>query len=120
MKKKMLIISVVQVLAYLTAVEITLANSWGPRNRMLAHWFDWGQIALVLAVYGMVLLIYYILVSRAILQMLSMKANQVLLVFALIALLPFPPFVIMGIVIFIIWNLYKAELPRTTAGDQTK
>lgn len=110
--------TVFQVLSCLAAVEISLANGWGNRNGMPALWFDWGRIAIVLAVYGTVLLIYYILMSRAILQMLRMEVNQVLLVFSFIALLPFPPFVVGGVVIFIIWNVYKAGLTQTIADNQ--
>ena len=57
--------------------------------------------------YIVILIIYYVLLARTILQMLSAKANQVMLVFAYLALFPAPPVVVMGIVMMIIWAIHK-------------
>ena len=54
-----------------------------------------------------ILIIYYILLARSILQMLSARANTVLLVFAFLALIPVPPVIVMGIVIMIIWTFHR-------------
>ncbi len=54
-----------------------------------------------------ILIIYYVLMVTSILQMLRAKTNQVLLVFAFLALFPAPPVIIMGIVIMIIWGLHR-------------
>ena len=73
----------------------------------------WGLQAL--GIYSVVLVVYYILIARSILQMLRVKANTVLLVFAFLALIPLPPFVITGVVVMIIWSIHKkalAELPH--------
>ena len=48
--------------------------------------------------------------ARSILQMLRVKANTVLLVFAFLALIPVPPLVITGVVVMIIWNIHKKAL----------
>ena len=52
------------------------------------------------------LVIYYVLLARAVLDMLRRKANTVLLVFAMLALIPFPPFIILGVLVLIIWTVY--------------
>ena len=52
------------------------------------------------------LVIYYVLLARAVLDMLRRKANTVLLVFAMLALIPLPPFIILGVLVLIIWTLY--------------
>ena len=54
-----------------------------------------------------ILLVYYVFMVRTVLQMLSGGANSALLVFALLALIPLPPFLIMGFVLMIIWTLHK-------------
>ncbi len=55
----------------------------------------------------LILVVYYVFMVRTVLQMLRSDANFALLVFALIALIPLPPFLIMGIVVMIIWSLHK-------------
>lgn len=64
-------------------------------------------IGTIVSVFVIFLLIYYVLLVRAILQMLQRDAHPVLLVFSFLALLPLPPFLIIGILILIIWALYK-------------
>ena len=58
----------------------------------------WGMGLAVL-----ILVVYYVFMARTVLQMLRVGANSALLVFALLALIPIPPFFIMGIVLMIIW-----------------
>ncbi len=55
----------------------------------------------------LILVVYYVFMVRTVLQMLRSDANFALLVFALLALIPLPPFLIMGIVVMIIWSLHK-------------
>ncbi len=69
-----------------------------------APWFP-----AALAIYSVVLVVYYILIARSILQMLRVKANTVLLVFAFLALIPVPLLVITGVVVIIIWNIHKTD-----------
>jgi len=54
-----------------------------------------------------ILIAYYVLLARSILQMLRARTNTVLTVFAFLALLPFPPVILMGVVIMIIWAVHK-------------
>ena len=58
----------------------------------------WGMGLAVL-----ILVVYYVFMARTVLQMLRVGANSVLLAFALFALIPLPPILIMGIVLMIIW-----------------
>lgn len=53
------------------------------------------------------LVVYYVFIARTVLDMLRRSANSILLIFTLIALIPAPPTVIMGIVLMIIWSLHK-------------
>ncbi len=57
----------------------------------------------------LILVVYYVFMARTVLQMLRSDANFALLVFALIALIPLPPFLIMGIVLMIIWSRHKTS-----------
>ena len=55
----------------------------------------------------LILVVYYVFLARTVLQMLRAGANTALLVFALLALIPVPPILVMGIVLMIIWSLHK-------------
>ena len=55
----------------------------------------------------LILIVYYVLMARTVLQMLRVGANPALLVFALLALIPVPPTLVMGIVLMIIWALHN-------------
>ena len=50
----------------------------------------------------LILVVYYVFVSRTVLQLAHSDANTALLMFALLALIPPLPFLIMGIVLMII------------------
>lgn len=54
-----------------------------------------------------VLVVYYCLLVRAILQMLRSETPAVMLWFAFLALIPVPPTVVMGILVLIVWHLHK-------------
>ncbi len=60
------------------------------------------------------LVIYYVLLVRAVLDMLHQKANTALLVFAMLGLLPLPPFIILGILVIIIWTLHSRTGANTS------
>ena len=60
------------------------------------------------------LVIYYVLLVRAVLDMLRQKTNTALLVFGMLGLIPLPPLIILGVVVIIIWTRHKgtgAETP---------
>lgn len=72
---------------------------------------------LILIVIGAVVLLallvlYYSLLVRAILQMLRSQTNTVLLFFSFLALVPSPFTLVIGIFIMIIWQLHKKTLPE--------
>ncbi len=58
------------------------------------------------------LVLYYFLLVRAILEMLRHDANMVMMAFAFLALIPVPPLLILGIVIVIIWHIHKKSLTQ--------
>lgn len=64
----------------------------------------WGWV-MWLAV--LILVVYYVFMARTVLQMLRGDANSSLLVFALLALIPIPPFIVMGVVLMIVWALHR-------------
>ena len=55
----------------------------------------------------LILVVYYVFMARTVLQMLRAGASPALLVFALLALIPVPPILIMGIVLMIIWAIHN-------------
>ena len=55
----------------------------------------------------LILIVYYVFMARTVLQMLRVGTNPTLLVFALLALIPVPPTLVMGIVLMIIWALHN-------------
>ena len=73
----------------------------------------WGQIALMGIFALPLIVIYYVFLVRAVLEMLRRSANPILMTFALGALIPFPPLMVMGVLILIIWKMHK-KTPRTT------
>ena len=58
------------------------------------------------------LVLYYFLLVRAILEMLRHDANMVMMAFSFLALVPVPPLLILGIVIIIIWHIHKKSLTQ--------
>ena len=74
-------------------------------------------LAIITALFGM-LVLYYVLLVRAILEMLDLNANKVLLGFCFVALIPAPPFILMGIMLMVIWNLHRRGLETTQASEE--
>jgi len=56
------------------------------------------------------LILYLVLMVRAVIDMLRHDAHGVLLTFAFLALIPFPPIVVMGIMVLIIWPYHKRDI----------
>ena len=72
----------------------------------------WVTVGLAVGVIVLgVLILYYVLLVQAILQMLRSKVNQVLLTFAFLSLVILPPTLLLGIFILIIWHFHKKDLP---------
>ena len=51
-----------------------------------------------------------VLMVRAVIDMLRYDTHAVLLTFAFLALIPFPPIVVMGIMVLIIWHYHKTDI----------
>jgi hypothetical protein len=66
-------------------------------------------IPIVLVLLGL-LIFYFVLIVRAVLQMLKYEVQIVLLTFAFLSLIPLPPFILMGIMILIIWHFHKKDI----------
>ena len=54
--------------------------------------------------------VYLVLMVRAIIDMLRYDVHSVLLTFAFLALIPFPPILVMGIMVLIIWHHHKRDI----------
>ena len=66
-------------------------------------------IPILLVLVGAVV-VYLVFMVRAIIDMLRYDAHGVLLTFAFLALIPFPPILIMGIMVLIIWHYHKRDI----------
>ena len=58
------------------------------------------------------LVLYYALLVRAILEMLRLDVNKILLTFAFLSLIVLPPTLLLGIFILIIWHYHKKILSK--------
>ena len=58
----------------------------------------------------LILCIYYVLLIQAILEMLRQEVPGVVRGFSFLALIPFPPLIILGIFMLIIWKIHKKTL----------
>ena len=56
------------------------------------------------------LVVYLVLMVRAIIGMLRYDVHGVLLTFAFLALIPFPLILVMGIMVLIIWHYHKRDI----------
>ena len=56
------------------------------------------------------LVVYFVFMVRAIIEMLRYDVNSVLLTFAFLSLIPFPLILILGIMILIIWHYHKKDI----------
>lgn len=70
-----------------------------------------------IAVFGVFLLsaliVYYVFVTRALINMLRASAPPVMLVFTYISLIPLPFFIVLGIINLIVWQKVRSDLPHT-------
>lgn len=56
------------------------------------------------------LVLYLVLLVRAIIEMLRYDVHGVLITFAFLGLVPFPLILIMGIMVLIIWRYHKRDI----------
>lgn len=57
------------------------------------------------------LVLYYVLLVRALLEMLRSNVNPILLTFGFLSLLILPPTLLLGIPVLITWHFHKRDLP---------
>ena len=66
-------------------------------------------IPILLVLIGL-LILYYVLIVKAIIQMLQYKVSTVLLTFGFLSLIPFPLILVLGVMILIIWHHHKNDI----------
>ncbi len=71
---------------------------------------DLALVIVILVFLIAALVVYLVLMVRAIIDMLRYDVHGVLLTFAFLALVPFPLILIMGIMILIIWHYHKKDI----------
>ena len=64
----------------------------------------------ILLVLITLLIVYLVFMVRAVIEMLRHDVHGVLLTFAFLALIPFPLFLVMGIMVLIIWHYHKRDI----------
>ena len=64
----------------------------------------------ILLVLITLVVVYLVFMVRAVIDMLRYDVHGVLLTFAFLALIPFPLFLILGIMILIIWHYHKKDI----------
>ncbi len=90
-----------------------------PISENMSHVIGANLVWIVLAlliVLGL-LVLYLVLVGRAVIQMLRHDVSPVLLTFAFLALIPFPPVLVLGIMVLIVWHYHKKDLLSARAGQ---
>ena len=70
-------------------------------------------ILLCLIIVLPLLILYWVLLVKAIVKMLEVGANNVLLAFALLCLIPVPFFPVAGVLILFVWRSHKKHLSAT-------
>ena len=68
-------------------------------------------IVLAGVIVALLLVPYYVFLVRAIVEMVRRRAHTALTVFSFIALIPVPPFIILGILLMVIWHRFKETMP---------
>ncbi len=71
---------------------------------------DTGTLISVLVVVLGLLIIYFVLLVRALVEMIRLDAPGVVIVFTYISLIPFPLLLILGILNLIIWHFVRDDL----------
>ncbi len=56
------------------------------------------------------LIVYFVLLVRALVEMIRLDAPTVMIVFTYISLVPAPPLVILGILNLIVWHMVRGDL----------
>jgi len=73
---------------------------------------NWVAVAVIGLVLLSALIVYYVFVTRALVDMLRASAPSVMLVFTYISLIPLPFFIVLGIINLIVWHKIRSDLSR--------
>lgn len=73
---------------------------------------NWMAMAVIGLVLLSALIVYYVFVTRALVDMLRAGAPSVMLVFTYISLIPLPFFIVLGIINLIVWHKARSELSQ--------
>jgi hypothetical protein len=82
--------------------EVIMQNTFGS--------IDLSALIPVLLLLISLVVVYLVFMVRAVIDMLRYDVHGVLLTFAFLALIPFPLFLIMGIMVLIIWHYHKKDI----------
>ena len=79
---------------------------------------DPGTLISVLVVLVGLLILYFVFLIRALVEMIRLDAPTVMIVFTYISLIPFPLLLILGILNLIIWHFVRTDMmARRDAGS---
>ena len=73
---------------------------------------NWGAMAVIGLLSLGALIVYYVYVTRALIDMLRANAPSVMLVFSYISLIPLPFFIVLGIINLIVWHKVRSDLTQ--------
>ena len=74
---------------------------------------DFGLVSVLLGL----LIVYYVLLVRALVEMIRVNAPLVIIVFTYISLIPLPPLLILGVLNLIIWRMVRKDLMAERGSD---
>ena len=74
------------------------------------HSVDLSVLIPILLLLIALVVVYLVLMVRAVIEMLRYDVHGVLLTFAFLALIPFPLILLMGIMVLIIWHYHKKDI----------
>ena len=63
------------------------------------------------------LIVYYVLLVRALVEMIRVNAPSVITLFTYISLIPLPPLLILGVLNLIIWRMVRNDLMAERGSD---
>ena len=71
---------------------------------------DPGTLISVLVVVVGLLIVYFVFVVRALIEMIRLEAPAVMIVFTYLSLIPFPLLLILGILNLIVWHFVRQDM----------
>ncbi len=78
---------------------------------------DTGTLVGIVGVLLGLLIVYYVLLVRALVEMIRVNAPLVIILFTYISLIPLPPLLILGVLNLIIWRTVRKDLMAARGTD---